>query len=30
LENWDGDMSKLENSFQHLEKLFADIDKDKS
>ena len=30
LENWDGDMSKLENSVQHLEKLFADIDKDKS
>jgi len=30
LENWDGDMSKLENSVQHLEKLFADIDKEKS
>jgi FixJ family two-component response regulator len=30
LENWDGDMSKLENSAQHLEKLFADIDKEKS
>jgi len=30
LENWDGDMSKLENSVQHLENLFADIDKDKS
>jgi FixJ family two-component response regulator len=30
LENWDGDMSKLENSVQHLEKLFGDIDKDKS
>jgi len=30
LENWDGDMSKLENSVQHLEKLFVDIDKEKS
>jgi len=30
LENWDGDMSKLENSVQYLENLFADIDKDKS
>ena len=30
LENWDGDMSKLENSVQHLENLFANIDKDKS
>ena len=30
LENWDGDMAKLENSVQHLEKLFADIDKEKS
>ena len=30
LENWDGDMSKLENSVQHLEKLFGDIDKDKN
>ena len=30
LENWDGDMSKLEKSVQHLENLFADIDKDKS
>ena len=30
LENWDGDMSKLENSIQYLENLFADIDKDKS
>ena len=30
LENWDGDMSKLENSVKHLESLFAAIDKDKS
>jgi FixJ family two-component response regulator len=30
LENWDGDMSKLENSIQYLENLFAAIDKDKS
>ena len=30
LENWDGDMSKLDNSIQYLENLFADIDKDKS
>ncbi len=30
LENWDGDMSKLENSIQYLENLFADIDKDKN
>ena len=30
LEDWDGDLSKLEGSIKYLEKLFADIDKDKS
>ena len=30
LENWDGDHSKLANSSDYLEKLFSDIDKDKS
>ena len=30
LENWDGDISKLEDSTKYLEKLFGEIDKDKS
>ncbi|HIF37454.1 MAG TPA: response regulator [Marine Group III euryarchaeote] len=30
LENWDGDMAKLDTSAKHLESLFAAIDKDKS
>ena len=30
LEDWDGDLSKLDGSIKYLEKLFADIDKDKS
>ena len=30
LENWDGDKSKLSTSVQHLESLFAAIDKEKS
>ena len=29
LENWDGDLSKLEGSIKYLETLFGDIDKDK-
>ena len=29
LENWDGDLSKLEGSTKYLENLFGDIDKDK-
>ena len=29
LENWDGDLSKLEKSSEYLENLFSDIDKDK-
>mgnify|MGYP001275996359 FL=1 len=29
LENWDGDLSKLEGSTKYLETLFGDIDKDK-
>jgi len=30
LEDWDGDLSKLDGSIKYLEKLFADIDKDKT
>ncbi len=30
LDNWDGDLSKLENSTKYLEKLFGDIDKEKN
>ena len=30
LENWDGDISKLEDSTKYLEKLFGEIDKDKN
>ena len=30
LENWDGAFSKLSTAPTHLEKLFSDIDKDKS
>ena len=30
LENWDGDMSRLPTAIDHLEKLFADIDKEKN
>ena len=30
LESWDGDLSKLATASDHLEKLFADIDKEKN
>ena len=30
LENWDGDLSKLESSIKYLETLFGDIDKEKN
>ena len=30
LENWDGDLSKMDGSIKYLENLFADIDKEKN
>ena len=30
LENWDGDLSKMDGSIKYLENLFADIDKVKN